>query len=129
MKKFYLAVLCFVMFVMGCTGLNTAANNPAINVVTDTAFVLVLQNNPQYKPVVVAALQNIKILLNGKLTYDQLIAEITKLLPGEYAVVGVMLTAYIAADKPISETYLSMFDAYKAGVIVKIDRFLMLAGA
>lgn len=124
MKKIFLTILCLVILI-GCTGLNT---NTAINAATDTAFVLVLQNNPDYKLAVVTALTGIKTFLSGKVTYDQLITEITKQLPGKYAVIATMLTAYISADQPVSTTYLSMLDSYKAGVIKKIDRFILLAG-
>jgi hypothetical protein len=127
MKKLFVGMLLLVMLT-GCTGLNTAISNPAINAVTDTAFVLVLQNNPNYKPVVITALNSIKVFLSDKVTYDQLITEIAKQLPGKYTVVATILTAYIAADKPISETYLSMLDSYKSGIVTKIDRLILLAG-
>lgn len=124
MKKILLTVLCLLTLI-GCTGLNT---NTAINVTTDTAFVLVLQNNPSYKPAVISALTSLKTFLSGDVTYDQLITEITKQLPGQYKVVGTILTAYISADQPVSVTYLSMLDSYKKGIIAKIDRLILLAG-
>jgi hypothetical protein len=126
MKKLFVGIL-LVILLTGCTGLNTAINNPAINATTDIAFTLILQNNPTYKPAVVTALNSIKIFLSGKVTYNQLIIEISKQLPGQYAVVATILTAYIAADRPVSIDYLAMLDSYKAGIITKIDRFILLA--
>jgi hypothetical protein len=128
MKNLFISLL-LVVLLNGCTGLNTAVNNPAVNVVTDTAFILVLQNNPQYKPVVTLALQNLKALLNENITYDQLIIEITKQFPDKYATIGTILIAYIATDKPVSTTYLNLLDSYKAGIITKLNRFLSLTEA
>lgn len=124
MKKMILMILS-LMLLFGCTGLNT---NTTINAATDTAFVLIMQNNPSYKPVVVDALKAVKNALSGSITYDQLIAEITKQLPGQYAVVATMLSAYISADQPVSTSLLPMLDSYKEGVVKKIDRFILLAG-
>lgn len=123
MKKL-LAVVFMLVFVTGCTGLNTTV---AVNVATDTAFVLALQNNPSYKAPVIEALNKIKTFLNGKVTYDDLILEISKQLPDKYAVIAVVLTGYIETDKPVFETYLSMLDSYKSDVIKKIDRLITLA--
>ncbi|MEN6420313.1 MAG: hypothetical protein ABFD76_00070 [Smithella sp.] len=123
MKKLFIAMM-FCFFVVGCGGLNV---NTATNVATDTAFVMVLQNNPDYKAPVIDALNQIKIFLSGKVTYDDLILEIAKVLPDKYAVVAVVLTGYIETDKPIFETYISMLDSYKAGIVTKIDRLILLA--
>jgi hypothetical protein len=123
MKKLFVGILMLLMLI-GCTGIN---QNVAVDVATDTAFVLALQNNPQYKPAVVVALTEIKALLNGSLTYDDLLVEITKKLPGKYAVIGVILSGYIATDKPLFETTFPMLDSYKKAVCDKIDRFLLLA--
>jgi len=123
MKKLFIAMM-FVVFVFGCTGLNV---NTATNVATDTAFVMVLQNNPDYKAPVIDALNKIKTFLSGKVTYDDLMLEIAKVLPDKYAVVAVVLTGYIETDKPIFETYISMLDSYKAGIVTKIDRLILLA--
>jgi hypothetical protein len=113
------------MFMISCTGIT---NNVPVNVATDTAFVLVLQNNPQYKPEVIAGLEKVKVILNGSLTYDDLILEISKQFPDKYAYIGIILSGYIATDKPIFETWLPMLDSYKEAVIAKIDRFILLAG-
>lgn len=123
MKKLFAVILMLAM-VTGCAGLNTSI---AVNVATDTAFVLALQNNPSYKVPVIDALNKIKTFLNGKVTYDDLILEISKQLPDKYAAVAVILIGYIETDKPVFETYLTMFDSYKAGVITKIDRLILLA--
>ena len=110
---------------MGCEGMNASV---PVNVATDTAFVLVLQNNPSYKPAVVAGLNSVRAVLGRDITYDDLILEISKAFGGKYAYVGVILTGYIDTDKPIFETNLTLFQAYKDGVIKKIDRLLLLAG-
>lgn len=125
MKKLLVVFAMLVAFMFsGCTGLNTSV---AVNVVTDTAFVLALQNNPSYKVPVVVALEEIKAFLSGSLTYDDLIIQITKSFGPKYAVIGVVLSGYIAEDKPLFETYLPMLESYKVGILTKIDRFILLA--
>lgn len=123
MKKLFAVIIMLAMLV-GCTGLNTSV---AVNVATDTAFVLVLQNNPAYKVPVVIALKQIKAGLTGTITYDELVLLITQAFGPKYAVIGVVLSGYIAEDKPIFETYLPMLESYKAGILTKIDRFILLA--
>lgn len=123
MKKILISLLA-VFMLFGCTGLNTSV---AVNVATDTAFVLVLQNNPTYKAPVIAALKEVKAVLTGSITYDTLVIQITKVFGPKYAVIGVVLSGYIAEDKPLFETYLPMLESYKAGILVKIDRFILLA--
>lgn len=122
--KNLLAVMVMVVVMTGCTGINTGV---MVNVATDAAFVLVLQNNPSYKPVVIAALTEVKSMLANSMTYDELVLAIAAKLPGKYAVVAVALSAYISSDKPYFETYLPMLDSYKQAVATKIDRFLFLA--
>jgi len=122
MKKIMLVLVMLAMLV-GCAGLNT---NVPVNVATDVAFVMVLKNNPSYKPQIVAALNTVKIALGESLTYDDLMVMISKQFPEKYAYVGVILSSYVATDKPIFETYLPMLDEYKAGIILKIDRLLLL---
>jgi hypothetical protein len=122
MKKL-LAVIILAAMITGCTGLNV---NTVTNVATDTAFVFVLQNNPTYKPAVVAALTTIKTYMAGNVTYTELVAEISKQFPAQYSVVGVILLGYIAADRPVIES-IPMLDSYKAAVVKKIDHFLVLA--
>jgi hypothetical protein len=123
MKKLFAGIMLLLMLV-GCAGLNTST---AVNVATDTAFVLALQNNPSYKAPVIFALQNIKTFLSRKVTYDDLILEISKQLPDKYAVIAIILTGYIETDKPVFETYLSMLDSYKGDISNKIDRLILLA--
>ena len=124
MKKFLVMIL-MVGLLFGCTGLNVST---PINVATDAAFVLAIQNNPSYKPVIVATLIEVKaILSNEKLTYDQLLVAISEKFGGKYAVIGIIFSGYLAEDKPIFETYLPMLDSYKAAIIKKIDRFILLA--
>lgn len=122
MKKLF-GVMLLLAMISGCTGLNV---NTVTNVATDTAFVMVLQNNPTYKPAVVAALTTVKTYMSGNVTYTELIAEISKQFPAQYSVVGVILLGYIAADRPVIES-IPMLDSYKEAVIKKIDHFLVLA--
>lgn len=125
MKKIFVTIfMLFVLVLSGCAGINTGT---AVNVASDLAFVAVLQNNPGYKPAVVAALTETKALLQGSLTYDDLLLAISQKFGGKYAIYGVILAGYLAEDKPVFETYLPMLDSYKAAVIKKIDRFLLLA--
>lgn len=125
MKKIFVSIFAlFVVVLSGCTGLNTST---AVNVASDIAFTAVLQNNPGYKPAVLVALNETKALLNGSITYDNLLLAISQKFGGKYAIYGVILTGYLAEDKPIFETYIPMLDSYKAAVIKKIDRFILLA--
>ena len=61
MKK--LVLLLSVLFLFGCVGLQP---KPIVTAGTDIAFVLVLQNNPSYKPEIVKALNDIKTVLSGR---------------------------------------------------------------
>jgi len=123
MKKLILIVVILGML-FGCTGLK---NNVAVNVATDTAFVMVLQNNPTYKPVIAKALQDVKMFLKGIVTYDDLMLFLAKQFDGKYAYVCVIITGYIDTDKPIFETYLPMLESYKIDIIKKIDRLILLS--
>lgn len=123
MKRLLVAVL-LVGLLFGCAGIS--ANVP-ISAATDTGFYLAMKANPQYKPAVVASLNSLKVLLSGSLTYDQLIIEIAKAFPGDKAALGVFLSSYMAQDKPTSVTLIPMSQSYKDSIIVKIDRFLLLA--
>jgi hypothetical protein len=124
MKKILIG-LALVFLVTGCSGINSSV---AVNAATDTAFVLALQNNPSYKAPVVKALNDVKAILEGEITYDFLIAEITKRFDGKYAAIGLILRGYLETDKPVFETYLNLRDDYRKAAIAKIDRFIMLAG-
>lgn len=124
MKKL-LMVLVLVSGISGCTGINSSV---AVSVATDTAFVMALQANPTYRVPVIAALQSVKGILATEITYDQLTVEITKLFPAQYAPIGIILQGYIETDKPVSTSMITMLDSYKAAVVVKIDRLLLLAG-
>lgn len=124
MKKILLGILLLVM-VSGCAGVNVSV---PVNVATDVAFVMVLQNNPTYKSAVVAGLNAIKTYLSNEVTYDDLILFISKQFGGKYAYIGMILSAYFDADKPIFETYLPLLEPYKEGIVKKIDRFILLAG-
>ena len=123
MKKLILIAIILGML-FGCTGLKS---NVAVNVATDTAFVMVLQNNPTYKPVIAKALQDVKMFLKGTVTYDDLMLFLAKQFDGKYAYVCVIITGYIDTDKPIFETYLPMLESYKIDIIKKIDRLILLS--
>lgn len=124
MKKFVLAALALLTMV-GCTGIR---ENAVVNMATDTAFVMALQNNPEHKPVIIDSLKSMKVFLAEKVTYDDLVAQMSKWFPGRYAYIGIILREYIATDRPMFETYLPMMDSYKRAVAAKIDRLLMLTG-
>lgn len=126
MKKLFIVVVMILGLLSGCTGMNASV---PVNVATDTAFVLVLQNNPQYKPAVVAGLQAVKTFLVGSVTFDDLMLMLPKQFTGKYAYVAVILAGYLDTDKPIFETYLPMLESYKSGIVAKIDRLLVLANA
>lgn len=128
MKKKILGLLVALMLfvsLIGCTGFNAGT---AVNAATDVAFAAVLISHPESKPVIVAALKSLKVVLTKTdITYDQLVIEIAKQFGGKYAVIGIILTDYFAADKPIFETYLPLLNSYKAALNVKLDRFILLA--
>jgi hypothetical protein len=126
MKRIMLLMVgLMLIFTVGCAGMNASV---PVNIATDVAFVMVLQNNPSYKAPVIAGLQTIKTYLSGRVTYDDLILFISKQFGGKYAYVGVILSGYLGTDKPIFETYLPMLDSYKVAIIAKIDRLILLAG-
>ena len=115
----------FIGTMFGCTGVNT---NVPVNIATDVAFVMALDKYPAMKPGVIKGLQTTKALLKGELTYDTLMLELLKTFGNQYKYVYIVISGYIAADKPVFETWLNMTDAYKAEVIKKLDRLLLLAG-
>jgi hypothetical protein len=123
MKKLFAVIIMLVML-LGCAGMNVSV---PVNVATDTAFVLVLQNNPSYKPQIIISLNAIKVFLANDVTYDDLLIEIVKVLPKPYDVVAVILSGYLDTDKPVSTSLIPMLDSYKQSVIAKIDRFIFLA--
>jgi hypothetical protein len=125
MKKILIG-LTLIGLLFGCAGLNV---NTALNVATDTAFVLALKNNPDHKAPVLKAISDIKILLKGEITYDFLLSEISKRFDGDYAYYGIILRGYVETDKPVFETHLNLFDAYKKALIEKIDNLMFLAGS
>ena len=124
MKKGIVAVLLTIVLLMGCAGMNASI---PVNVATDVAFVEILRNNPTYKAPVIAGLNAIKVVLAGEVTYDDLIIQISKQFGGKYAYVGIILTGYMETDKPIFQTNLTLFGAYKVDLIKKIDRLILLA--
>jgi hypothetical protein len=127
-----LAVLVVVvglfLGVIGFSGCAGMSQNVPVNIATDVAFVMALDKYPATKPGVVKGLQVTKALLSGQLTYDTLMIELLKTFGNEYKYVYIIISGYIAADKPTFESWLNLTDAYKAEVIKKIDRLLLLAG-
>ena len=123
MKK--LVLLLSVLFLFGCVGLQP---KPIVTAGTDIAFVLVLQNNPSYKPEIVKALNDIKTVLSGSITYDDLLVQITKLLPGKYAIIASILIGELNGDQPVSTTVFPMLDSYKTDIVKELDHLILLAG-
>jgi len=123
MRKVFLAAVG-LFFLTACAGMNASI---PVNIATDIAFVEILKNNPSYKAPVIAGLQSVKTVLGGTVTYDDLIIHVSNVFGGKYAYVAIILTGYIETDTPIFQTNLPLFDAYKADIIKKIDRLLLLA--
>lgn len=121
-----LVVAISLFGLISCAGMNASV---PVNIATDIAFVMAMEKYPASKPAVVAALKEIKLILSGQLTYDALMLELLKQFGDKYRYVYLIITGYIATDKPIFEGWLNLSDAYKADVIKKIDRLLLLAGA
>jgi hypothetical protein len=109
---------------IGCTGLQIKTT---ADVTSDAAFYLVLKNNPDYKAPVIAGLQRVKTFLAGDVTYDALIIEVSKAFGGRYAYIGILLQMEFDTEKPIFETYATLFEAYKIILTKKIDRLILLA--
>jgi hypothetical protein len=127
MKRTIFSLFVAVMLivgVIGCTGFNA---NQVATTASDVALALVLNNNPQYKPAVVVALKTTKTFLEGKVTYDDLMVELAKYTGTKYAYIFVIIAADFGGDKPLFETYLPMLDSYKAGLITRIDRWILIA--
>jgi len=128
MKKIIIGLMVLVL--SGCASLTSGLNtNQAANLATDTAFVLVLNHNPQYRPVVIESLTAIKAVLASSMTYNDLMLEIADRFPEEsdVAAVGAVLALYIGTDKPLFESVVPMLDSYKLGIVDKIDRLILLA--
>lgn len=124
MKKILISMLA-VFMLAGCAGIKA---QPVIYAATDTAFLLVLQANPQYKTPVIAGLQGIKLALGGSITYDQLMIEIAKQLPMPYDAVAVIFTGFLQSDTPVSTNIFPMSQDYKNAIIVEIDKLILIAG-
>ena len=128
MKKIIIGLMVLVL--SGCASLTSGLNtNQAANLATDTAFVLVLNHNPQYRPVVIESLTAIKAVLASSITYNDLMLEIAGRFPedSDVAAVGAVLALYIGTDKPLFESVVPMLDSYKLGIVDKIDRLILLA--
>jgi hypothetical protein len=126
-KRLAVLFVAFMLFVglTGCPGFNAGT---AANMSTDVAFAAAMIKYPESKPVVIAALTALKPFLAKDVTYDELVIELSKQFGGKYASIGIIVADYFAADKPLFETYLTMLDSYKAALILKIDRFILIAG-
>ena len=125
MKKRLLILIVTIGLLISCAGFKP---DVAVNMATDVAFSVAVTQHPEIKPLAVAALVGVKEFLAGDVTYDDLILEIARRFAGQYAYVGVIVADYVGADKPISETHLTLFDSYKAGLSKKIDRLILIAG-
>ena len=128
MKKIIIGLMVLVL--SGCASLTSGLNtNQAANLATDTAFVLVLNHNPQYRPEVIESLTAIKAVLASSMTYNDLMLEIAGRFPedSDVAAVGAVLALYIGTDKPLFESGVPMLDSYKLGIVDKIDRLILLA--
>jgi hypothetical protein len=122
MKKIFIGFMLLVL--IGCTGLNA---NQVVTTASDVGLAMVLNNNPAYKAPTVVALNEIKALLSGNITYDDLIVALAKYSAPEYAYIILILKADLSTDTPISTTVLPMLDSYKAGIIKRIDNYILIA--
>jgi len=122
MKNLFVGILV-IMMLAGCTGFNP---NIVVNNVTDAGFVLVLQNNPSYKPDVVKNLGLVKVVLAKDIvTYAELVAQVSGLFKEKYGFVFYLLMKNIETDVPIMQNPLNK--SYRDGIIRKIDELLFLA--
>lgn len=122
MKKLF-AVLIMLAMLCSCTGLNPSV---IVNTGTDVAFALVLQNNPAYKPAIVVGLNQVKTVLSGSITYDDLLVQITKAFPDQYALVATIIIGDLNADQPVLTTTIPLLDSYKTAVTAEIDHLILL---
>jgi hypothetical protein len=122
MKKIFIGFMLLVL--VGCTGLNA---NQVVTTASDVGLAMVLKNNPQYKAPTVVALNEIKALLAGSITYDSLLIELAKYAAPEYAYIILILKADLSTDTPVSTSVLPMLDSYKAGIIKRIDNYILIA--
>jgi len=122
MKKIFIGFMLLVL--VGCTGLNA---NQVVTTASDVGLSMVLKNNPQYKAPTVVALNEIKALLAGSITYDSLLIELARYAAPEYAYIILILKADLSTDTPVSTSVLPMLDSYKAGIIKRIDNYILIA--
>ena len=122
MKKIFIGFMLLVL--VGCTGLNA---NQVVTTASDVGLAMVLKNNPQYKAPTVVALNEIKALLAGSITYDSLLIELARYAAPEYAYIILILKADLSTDTPVSTSVLPMLDSYKAGIIKRIDNYILIA--
>jgi hypothetical protein len=118
-----IVVLISILLMAGCAGSITTTPDQMV----DVAFVAVIVAHPESKPVIVRTINDIEIYLEKDITYDELIAHIASKFSGQYAPVAVLLIDYLNKDKPISESWLSLFDGTKASIKTKLDHLKMLA--
>ncbi len=124
MKKNILGVLLALILVTGCTGFNA---NTAVTTASDVGLVLVLKNNPQYKAPTLLVLNGVKTFLAGNVTYDQLVAEISKYAGNDYAYIVAIIMSDLSTDMPLSTSMIPMLDSYKVDLIKRIDHYIMIA--
>lgn len=131
MKKLIVGIIVAAVMMAGCTTTGTSVppnvnTEQLLTVATELALVSGIKAKPEYKPYVLAGLATIKVVLEGSVTYDDLITQIAKQFPGDYAVYAVILTGAINEDKPLFETAIPLLDSYKEGLLKKIDRMILL---
>jgi len=124
MRKRFCILLTVAFILAGCAGFKP---DIAVNMTTDIVFATALAKHPESKRAVIAALIGIKTVLAQPITYDALVLEIARQFHGENAYVELILMDYLRADRPVSETYLTLFDEYKAGLTAKLDRLILIA--
>ena len=127
MKKTIFSLLVAVMLIIGiigCSGLNA---NQVVTTASEVGLAMVLKNNPAYKVPTVVALNEIKTILKGDITYDALLTQLAKYTLPEYAYVIAILKADLSTDTPISTSLITMTDAYKTGIIKRIDAYIAIA--
>ena len=123
-KVLVFCVAVMFLLVCGCAGFNS---NTAVTAASEVGLALVLKNNPQYKAPTLVALNGVKTVLSGSITYDQLIAEIAKYSGSEYSYIVAILMSNLSTDTPISKTYIPLLDKYKADLLKRIDKYIMIS--
>ena len=128
MKKVAIILCILALAIAGCNGCSGKQINTdqVISLGADLAFYEVMKANPQHKADVVKALTEIRTVLAGEITYTDLMAEVAKRMPGDYAVEMTLVSDYLLQDSPVIDS-LPLLDGYKAELLKRVDRMLLLA--